>query len=64
MNTTTDERRRAFERADAIMALEGFEKTPEAARLQEAVIAGRMTFDQAVKAAIDEAKRHADGTGA
>lgn len=62
--STAAERRGAFERADAIMALEGFTKTPEVAQLQEAVIAGRMTFDQAVQAAIERAKRNDQATGA
>jgi hypothetical protein len=61
--STSDERRRAFERADAIMALEGLEKPADVAALQEAVIAGRMTFDQAVQVAIDQAKRRAEGQG-
>lgn len=60
MNTTSKstpaERRQAFAEADAIMALEGFQKTPEMARLQEDVIQGRVTFDQAVQAAVAQAK--------
>ena len=55
--TTREERQHAFERADAIMALEGFTKTPEVAKLQEAVISGRTTFDQAVKAVLADAQK-------
>ncbi|MBY0365173.1 MAG: antitoxin VbhA family protein [Burkholderiaceae bacterium] len=62
--STAAERRGAFERADAIMALEGFTKTPEVARLQEAVIAGKLTFDQAVQAAIERSKRDDQAPGA
>ncbi|MCM0608466.1 MAG: antitoxin VbhA family protein [Ideonella sp. WA131b] len=62
--STAAERRGAFERADAIMALEGFTKTPEVAELQAAVVAGRLTFDQAVQAAIERAKRDDQATGA
>lgn len=44
-----DHLRKAFSDADAIMALEGFTKTEEIARVQEAVIRGELTFDEAIK---------------
>lgn len=59
--STAAERREAFQHADTILALEGFVKTPEMARVQQAVIDGHLTFDQAVKAAIDHAKAKAEG---
>lgn len=61
--STTTELKEAFKRADAIMALEGFEMTPEIERLQEAVIAGRMTFDQAVKTAIERTTNGTESSG-
>lgn len=45
----------AFAKADAILALEGFEKTPAVAALQKAVSEGRMTIDEAVQHVIAEA---------
>lgn len=54
--STPAERRQAFVEADAIMALEGFQKTPEMAKLQEDVVQGRVSFDQAVQAAVAKAK--------
>ena len=62
--STPAERRQAFVEADAIMALEGFQKTPEMAKVQEAVIQGSVTFDQAVKTAIDQAKIKSKGKSA
>lgn len=61
---TPAERRQAFVEADAIMALEGFQKTPAMAKVQEDVIQGRVTFDQAVQAAIAHAKTKAEGKSA
>lgn len=58
--STSAERRTAFEHADAILALEGFVKTPEVALLQQTVIDGHLTFDQAVKAMIAKAKMQAE----
>lgn len=52
---TQNEIRDAFQKADAIMRLEGFQSTPTSKALQEAVARGDMTFDEAVRAAI---KKH------
>lgn len=49
---TQNEIREAFQKADAIMRLEGFESTQTCKALQEAVTRGTMTFDDAVKSAI------------
>lgn len=42
----------AFVQADAIIALEGFARTPKFERVRQAVIDGKMTFDEAVKVII------------
>lgn len=39
----------AFVQADATMALEGFARTPKFDRVRQAVIDGKMSFDEAVK---------------
>lgn len=44
----------AFARADAILALEGFEKPAAVARLQKAVSEGRLTVAEAVEQVISE----------
>jgi hypothetical protein len=55
MNTTT-ELKIAFERAGAILRLEGFEKTPDLDHLEQEIIAGRMSFDEAVQHIIAKTK--------
>jgi len=57
----------AFQQAGAIMALDGLSKPNGFDHWEEAVLAGRMTFDEAVKAIVEQAKvgyppdRRADG---
>jgi hypothetical protein len=58
---TSEERKIALARADAILALEGFVKTPDLTRLQQAVIDGRVTFDQAVRSIIESVKSGEEG---
>ena len=44
--------RKAYKSANAIVALEGWEPTPDALAIQERVIKGELTCDQAVHAHI------------
>lgn len=44
--------RRAYKDANAIVALEGWEPTPGASAIQERVIKGELTHDEAVQAHI------------
>ena len=46
----------AFEQADAILALEGMVKPADFEQVQQAVINGELTFDQAVAQVVAEAK--------
>jgi hypothetical protein len=47
-----DKLRKAYKDANAIVALEGWEPTPEALAIQERVIKGELTHDEAVQAHI------------
>lgn len=60
---TQTEIRKAFEKADAILRLEGFEPTNTGKSLQEAVVRGQMTFDEAVQAAIGKFTPPREGAG-
>lgn len=57
---TTEE---AIKQADAIMALEGFVKTPLATKTDEAVLAGRATFKQVADEMVEYAKTHKNLNG-
>lgn len=48
--------RRAFKSANSIVALEGWEPKPADLALQERVILGELTFDEAVQICIAEAR--------
>jgi hypothetical protein len=61
--TKPEQLRDAFEKADAIMALEGFARTEDQARRQQLVIAGVLSFDEAVGQAIAEAQAKAGDDG-
>jgi hypothetical protein len=54
--TTRAELRAAFKHATAIKALDGLTRPNGFDRWEEAVLAGRMTFDEAVKAIVEQAK--------
>lgn len=51
--------RQAIQDVDAIWALEGFERSPEARRLDEALIAGEMTTSQVLEIFLAEARTQA-----
>lgn len=57
--TSPEQMRQAIKDTDAIWALEGFERTPEASRFDEALIAGKMTTSQVLEIFIAEAKAKA-----
>ncbi len=48
--------RRAYRSANAIVALEGWVPTPDALAIQERVICGELTNDEAVAAQIEAAR--------
>ena len=50
-----EQRRQAFKSANAIVALEGWVPTPDALAIQERVIRGELTSDEAVAAQIEAA---------
>ena len=49
--------KRAFRSANAIVALEGWVPSRAARKIQARVIEGQLTFDQAVRACIQAARR-------
>jgi hypothetical protein len=54
--------RKAYRDANAIVALEGWEPTPGALAIQERVIKGELTHDEAVRAHIAQAlERDSEG---
>ena len=54
-----DQLRKAYKDANAIVALEGWEPSPAALAIQECVIKGELTHDEAVQAHIAQAlERH------
>lgn len=57
--TSPEQMRQAIEVTDAIWALEGFERSPEACRFDEALIAGDMTTSQVLEIFLAEAKAKA-----
>lgn len=59
MNSTAEKERRrdAFDRAKGSAALEGFKPTPFVLAIQEKVINGALTFDQAVAAHVAKATK-------
>ena len=60
--TPPEQMRQAIRDANAISALEGFERTPEATRFDEALISGEMTITQVLEIFIAEAKAEAAQT--
>jgi hypothetical protein len=48
--------RRSFHSANSIVALEGWKPTPDDLALQERVILGELTFDEAVQICIAEVR--------
>jgi len=61
---TKDQLVAAFEQADAILALEGMVKPSDFEQVQQAVINGELTFDQAVAQVVAEVKASAAATPA
>lgn len=57
MNTMTKDLRKAFESANAINALSGYLASDADLALQERVIRGEITFDDAVREVIEAAKQ-------
>lgn len=57
---TAQERADAFRQANAIVALEGYRATPEDLALQQRVIAGELSADQAVQEIIRRARTGSD----
>ena len=53
----------AIKQADAIMALEGFQKTQLATKTDEAVLSGRATFKQVADEMVEYAKNHKNSDG-
>lgn len=54
--THPEHMRQAIQDVDAIWALEGFERSPEASRFDEALIAGEMTTSQVLAIFLAEAQ--------
>ena len=54
--TTQEQFAQAFEQADAILNLEGMVKPADYPEVQRAVVEGRLSFDEATKAIVDQAK--------
>jgi hypothetical protein len=54
--TTQEQFAEAFEQADAILNLEGMVKPPDYLEVQRAVAEGRLSFDDAVKAIVNQAQ--------
>lgn len=52
------EMREAIKQVDAIFALEGFEKTEQSSKINEAVLAGRVSNEQVIIEMIDYVKLH------
>jgi len=52
------EMREAIKQVDAIFALEGFEKTEQSSKIDEAVLAGRVSNEQVIIEMIDYVKLH------
>lgn len=50
MNEQEQQRREAYRQANAIVGLEGWRPSPEALAIQEKVIQGELTHDEAVAA--------------
>jgi hypothetical protein len=50
-----EQRRQAYRSANAIVGLEGWVPTPDALAIQERVIRGELTHDEAVQAQIESA---------
>lgn len=48
----TEELEAAFAEADAILRLEGFERTEAMTKIQREILAGRMTLDEAIESVI------------
>lgn len=61
--TTALDHRRAFAQADAILALEGFDRMPQMATLQDAIAEGKLSIDEAVHAILAAAKARTPGSG-
>lgn len=57
-----DKLRKAYKDANAIVALEGWEPTPEALAIQERVIKGELTHDEAVQEHIRAVRQAQSGT--
>lgn len=55
--TYPEHMRQAIQDVDAIWALEGFERSPEVRRFDEALIAGEMTTRQVLEIFLAEAKK-------
>ena len=54
--TSPEQMRQAIHDTDAIWVLEGFERTPEASRFDEDLIAGEMTTRQVLEIFLAEAR--------
>jgi len=54
MNEQAQEKREAYRQANAIVGLEGWEPSREALAIQEKVIRGELTHDEAVAAHITQ----------
>ena len=50
--------RETIKQVDAIFALEGFEKTEQSRRIDEAILAGRVTTQQVIDEMLAYAKEH------
>lgn len=51
----TEELKAAFAEADAILRLEGFERTEAMTKIQEEILAGRLTLEEAIEGVIKSA---------
>lgn len=54
---TQEQLRQAYRSANAIVGLEGWIPTPDALAIQERVIRGELTHDEAVRAQIESARQ-------
>ena len=57
--TDEDRRREAFRQADVMLALDGMERPPGTDVIQQAVIEGRMSCEEAVRAIVRAKKARA-----
>jgi hypothetical protein len=53
----SEQLRQAYRSANAIVGLEGWMPTPDALAIQERVIRGELTHDEAVRAQIESARQ-------